>query len=99
MTNLQSSRFWFKRRRYGWGWMPCTWQGWVTVAVFIGIVVIGSKTILPAKPAQPSPREWTVFFGLNLAAVLFLIIVALVKGPIPRWRWGWKPGDNPDEDF
>jgi len=30
-------QYWFKRRAYGWGWVPATWQGWLTLLVFLGI--------------------------------------------------------------
>ncbi len=30
---------WFKRRKYGgWGFFPATWQGWVYIAVVIGLI-------------------------------------------------------------
>lgn len=29
---------WFKYRIFGWGLAPKTWQGWVYVAVFVGII-------------------------------------------------------------
>lgn len=31
---------WFNRRKYtGWGLTPKTWQGWVYIGVFVGIIV------------------------------------------------------------
>ena len=26
---------WFKRRKFGWGWTPVTWQGWLTIGMLI----------------------------------------------------------------
>ena len=32
---------WFKRRKYGgWGLYPKTWQAWVYIAVFMGVLII-----------------------------------------------------------
>ena len=36
---MESKKYWFKRRRFGWGWTPVTWQGWLTVAFFIGLII------------------------------------------------------------
>jgi hypothetical protein len=30
---------WFRRKRWGYGWMPCTWQGWVVTVLFIAAVM------------------------------------------------------------
>ena len=35
---LESSKYWFRAKRYGWGWgLPCAWQGW---AVLTGYVLV-----------------------------------------------------------
>jgi hypothetical protein len=45
------------------------------------------------------PTE-TGFYLLFVAiATIGLIQIALRKGPPPRWRWGKKPDDNPNEDL
>ncbi len=32
-------------------------------------------------------------------AITLAVIISLMKGPKPRWRWGSKPTDDPDEDM
>lgn len=27
-------RYWFGRKRFGWGWGPRSWEGWLTVIVY-----------------------------------------------------------------
>src|SRR3989344_3809139 len=31
--------YWFKRKLYGWGWVPVRWQGWLFLAAWIGLFV------------------------------------------------------------
>jgi len=31
-------------------------------------------------------------------SALLLVLIAALKGPNPRWRWGVKSTDNPEED-
>jgi hypothetical protein len=28
------NRYWFGRKRIGWGWGPRSWQGWVTIIIY-----------------------------------------------------------------
>jgi hypothetical protein len=28
---------WFGPKRFGWGWTPITWEGWLSVLVWIGL--------------------------------------------------------------
>lgn len=38
---------WFKRRRFGWGWTPIRWQGWIVVAV--ALIAIASASVLTSE--------------------------------------------------
>ena len=39
---------WFApRRRFGWGWTPVSWQGWLVVAAIIGVVVAIAIVLRP----------------------------------------------------
>ena len=46
--------YWFKRKLYGWGWTPATWQGWLSTFVFIGLVLI---VVLRFDPDTRTDRE------------------------------------------
>lgn len=78
----QAPRYWFRAKRYGWGWgLPLTWQGWAVLVGYGGLIVLTSELISPAT----NP----VAFGaciLLLSAVLIGICYA--KGEPARWRWG-----------
>jgi hypothetical protein len=88
--------YWFKRRRYGYGWTPVRWQGWVAVAGTL--IVITVAAIIFGNAPYSNEGLW---FYLNtvLLAVVLLLILAAKYGPKPKWRWGKKPGDNSKEDF
>jgi len=59
---------WFGPKRYvGWGWRPCSWQGWlVTVAFLAGVVAAGVTLHL----------WWTVPL-----VVAYLVVVVLTGDP------------------
>lgn len=82
--------YWFKRKWYGWGWTPATWQGWLLTLGYVASLILFSLTIDDQSP----PRE--VFFTF-LLPILFLTIlfirIAYKKGETPKWQWG-SPQDT-----
>lgn len=93
-----ADRYWFKRRRYGWGWMPVTWQGWTVVAVWI-LIVIGGSTAIARVPEDQQSTERALFLTFMAIATIGLFRISYAKGPKPRWRWGKSSDDDPEEDF
>lgn len=43
-----SDRKWFKKKRFGWGWSPATWEGWLVVLLYTLAVTLVS-ILLPAQ--------------------------------------------------
>lgn len=92
-------KYWFKRRRFGWGYTPVTWQGWLSLLAPIAILIASAYWILPAKPEQPTLSQHLLFLGAVVLDLLVILGITMAKGPSPKWRWGKKHDDNPDEDF
>ncbi len=84
-------KYWFKRKRYGMGWTPVTWEGWAVLGFFVLFLGIG-MTQFPKAHVAVAVFCWA--FG-----VIGLFAGTLLHGPKPKWRWGWKPDDDPDKDF
>jgi len=80
-------RYWFRAKRYGWGWgLPLTWEGWLVLAVFVGLLIGGSL----AFPPSQQPALYFAFVAI-LSAVLF--VVCWLTGEPLRWRWGADRGE------
>ncbi|MDO8585290.1 MAG: hypothetical protein Q7R85_04215 [bacterium] len=78
--------YWFKAKPYGWGWTPVRWQGWLTLLVFIGLMVLNFFRI----DAQSYSVSDTVrpFVIQNVILVIILLAVCWKTGERPRWMWG-----------
>ena len=78
--------YWFKRKLYGWGWVPVRWQGWLVVAIGVALLFAG----VWVGEADDAP---------GAALLGFLLMIGLIftfgywKGEKPRWQWG-KPKDK-----
>lgn len=86
--------YWFKRRRFGFGFMPVTWQGWLVTIGYILVIIFAGMAFL-----DNNLRETSLFFLIFILATGGLLRIMLIKGPRSHWRWGRKPNDNPEEDF
>lgn len=79
------NQLWFKAKRYGWGWYPVTWQGWLVMLGYIALMFAFASTIDDDSPT----RE--VFFTFLLPGAILtatLLRICYKKGEKPRWRWG-----------
>jgi hypothetical protein len=73
---------WFPAKRYGWGWgFPRTWQGWLTIGLYLVMLLIGGTSIDPE-------RQTALFLAWMGGWSLALGVVCYLKGERPRWRWG-----------
>lgn len=82
--------YWFKRRFFGWGWTPATWQGWLVTSIYIAAIVIFSFTIDEGS----SVSEIFFSFIIPIAVLTAVIIrIAYKTGEKPRWQWG-PPGSK-----
>ena len=79
-------KYWFKRKLFGWGWTPATWQGWLVTFVYIGAIVVFAFTIDSESP----DREimFTFFLPVTFLTILF-IRIAYKTGEKLKWQWGF----------
>lgn len=75
-------RYWFRAKRYGWGWgLPCAWQGWLVLVVYVVLVLGG----IPSVHARRGSIAYLAYIAILTGA---LIAICWFTGEPPRWRWG-----------
>jgi hypothetical protein len=82
-----TKKYWFRRKRYGWGWgLPTAWQGWVVLVVYFVAVIANFKAMDPnSQPESDFLKGYLPrFFLLTIA----LLIICWKKGEKPKWSWG-----------
>lgn len=71
------------------GWVPATWQGWLTTFVYVALIlllVINREESIPGNPDSGSN-----FLVLGLPVILLtaaFIFILYKKGEKPKWQWG-----------
>lgn len=85
------SKIWFKRKLYGWGWTPVTWQGWAVILVWLGFIFFLIR-YFDANSHYASGMLRPFLVSLILS-VFVLLYVCYKKGEKPRWQWGKRRED------
>ena len=88
--------YWFKRKRYGFGWTPATKEGWIVISIYLALV-FGGSALLTSNPKDLAGAA--AFTAFMVVATIGLIIITYIKGPHPKWRWGKDENHNPVEDI
>ena len=85
----EKNKYWFPAKKYGWGWgFPNCRLGVVVFLVWLACHLVGGILFAKGLLSLKLFVAWTIL----LAAVLLIIVV--IKGEPPRWRWG----DKSDKD-
>lgn len=91
---MKNNEIWFKRKTYGWGWVPVKWQGWMVIFVYVfSITFIISIT---EKDILGNPDSGSNFLTHALPIIvftIFLVYICYKKGEKPKWQWGKKKED------
>lgn len=81
------SRPWFGPKRFGIGYGPASWQGWLATALYAALMIGGLRLI-----AERLPQPWhgvspALLVGLAATAAYFALIAFTGRGKV-GWRWG-----------
>jgi len=88
VINMEKN-IWFKRKQYGWGWFPVTWQGWIITLLFIGI------TTAPTFIYPKEVHDHIVIFLIYVSVLSCgLIYICMKTGESPKWQWKDKNDKN-----
>jgi uncharacterized membrane protein YhaH (DUF805 family) len=86
------NHYWFKRKIFGWGWVPVTWQGFAVIIIFVGLI-IGIAVPLDKQPQSVSDAVYSFFVPL-VVLIILLIGLCYWKGEPPNWQWGIPKKDK-----
>jgi hypothetical protein len=77
---------WFKAKRYGWGWVPSSWQGWLATLVYIAIIVYNFWRI---DHVSYSASDTLITFIPQAFFISGIFVwICIKKGEKASWKWG-----------
>ncbi len=88
------NHLWFKRKLYGWGWTPATWEGWSVLLVYVALLVALVATREKDIPGNPDSGSNFLTSALPIIVLtVLLIVICYKKGEKPKWQWN-RPKDR-----
>ena len=84
----QKKEIWFRAKRYGLGWYPVSWQGWVITLLYVVIIL---RTFSWADKMSHSGSDTLIAFAPPFIVITgLLLVICYKKGEMLKWRWGNK---------
>jgi hypothetical protein len=77
-------KLWFKRKLYGWGWTPASWEGWMVLLIW---AVLFTVCVLKSQ------KHVVLSFVGIWVSVIILLYICYKKGERPCWQWGTRKED------
>lgn len=78
--------YWFKRRPFGWGWVPAKWQGWAVLAVYLVLLFLFASRVGEGDSFAEVARSFLIPIALLTS---ILIAICYTTGERPKWSWGF----------
>ena len=79
-------KLWFRAKRFGWGWTPISWEGWVIMLLYL-IGTIGY--FIDADRYSHSGSDTLISFAIPfIINTIFLLIICYTRGEKFGWKWG-----------
>ena len=77
--NNDGRKYWFRAKRYGWGWgLPLTWQGWAVFVGWFAVFICATVYFIPRRPVA--------YMVFTLLMGLLLVMICYVTGEPPGRR-------------
>ena len=81
------SKYWFKPRRFGWGFTPISWEGWTTV--FLMLVAVGTAAYVDDvfNDFVQTKDGFRFLLDLFFIVSIFSIFSTSKTNGVVKWRW------------
>jgi len=87
---MNMQKYWFKPKKYGYGFSPISWEGWLLTIVLLGLVLILAYINDMFLPNIKLKNGLRFFFDISVVLLLFGIIFRDRTDGDIKWRWGNK---------
>jgi hypothetical protein len=77
---------WFKAKRYGFGWTPCAWEGWLVIVAYLLLVLWGGWFFDYTSSTEVTMAKYFGLYVFLLSTIL--VAISYFTGEKARWRWG-----------
>jgi hypothetical protein len=81
-------QYWFRAKKYGWGWTPSTWQGWGITSLYCFSIAGITLGVLPRIENANNENEMLVY----LLTYISILIISTSIMIFVAYKYGENPG-------
>jgi hypothetical protein len=82
------SKYWFKPKRYGYGFYPVSWEGWLAIlGVVILILISGAINNQFMEPGPTAAQSLRFLLDIILFSVVATLLFEKKMQEPLKWRW------------
>jgi len=85
---MKKNKLWFRRKTYGWGWTPITWEGWL-VTLLVVVIPICIRLFMKHLEFDKATQYFYTYASIPIL-LMTLILICFRYGEKPKWQWGVK---------
>jgi hypothetical protein len=85
---IEKKVYWFKAKKYGWGWTPATWQGYIILGIYL--IILLASFFYNTYTSDSINNTLRNFIPEVILYTLLLMFICKHTGESPQWRWGDK---------
>ena len=85
-----TKKFWFKPKRFGYGFYPISWQGWLSILIYLAVLFLSAYTN-NFFCCEISTKEGMRFILdlILITTIASLLFYPKTEGPL-KWHWSRK---------
>ncbi len=85
-----SNKYWFKPKRYGYGFTPVTWEGWLATLILVVLIFVSAYINGFFTSQIENKGEFRFLLDVLVLTTLFSLISKNKVRDKLGWRWGNK---------
>ncbi len=68
---------WFKPKKFGWGWAPISWEGWLVTIVFVFLLIMAAYQV-GAGPGSVGEKIAGILI-IDIPTVIIMCVIAYLR--------------------
>lgn len=85
-----SNKYWFRPKKYGYGFTPISWEGWLMTLIFVVALLLFAYVNNLFSSEISSGEVFKFLLNIIIISLVFsLVSKNKTKGKL-KWRWGKK---------
>ena len=85
---MKRNKYWFESKKFGWGYVPISWEGWLMVLAFLSLMMTSAYLHNLFSENVTTRESLSFIFDLALLILLSIPLYQMKCKDKPRWRWG-----------